>query len=133
MTHTELVQKFYNSLAEGDFETVNSLLTDDLIWHQPGKGVISGSYEGKERVFAHLSKMAELSKGSFGIEVEYLTDNKNLVAVSVHFSLSVDNISMKMRGIDIFRIEENKICEVWLFSEKIDEEDAFWNSLANRN
>lgn len=130
MKQTELVQKFYDSLAKGDFETVNILLTDDLIWHQPGKGVLSGSYKGKDVVFAHLSRMAELSKGSFGIEVDFISENRNLVAVSVHFSLSVDGNSMTMKGIDVFRIEENKICEVWLFSERIEEEDAFWTNLA---
>ncbi|MDO4782710.1 MAG: nuclear transport factor 2 family protein [Capnocytophaga felis] len=130
MKQTELVQKFYDSLAKGDFETVNILLTDDLIWHQPGKGVLSGSYEGKDVVFAHLSRMAELSKGSFGIEVDFISENRNLVAVGVHFSLSVDGNSMAMKGIDVFRIEENKICEVWLFSERIEEEDAFWTNLA---
>ena len=31
-----------------------------------------------------------------------------------------------MRGIDVYRVEDDKIQEVWLFSERIDEEDAFW-------
>ena len=33
---------------------------------------------------------------------------------------------MRMRGIDLYRIENDKIQEVWLFSERIEEEDAFW-------
>jgi hypothetical protein len=32
-----------------------------------------------------------------------------------------------MNGIDLLRIEDEKIKEVWLFSERIDEEDEFWN------
>ncbi|MDR2274212.1 MAG: hypothetical protein LBF27_25110 [Sphingobacterium sp.] len=32
--------------------------------------------------------------------------------------------------IDLLRIEDNKIKEVWLFSEKIADEDAFWNNAA---
>ena len=42
-----------------------------------------------------------------------------------------------MRGIDLYRVENDKIQEVWLFSEHIDEEDAFWTEpsgyLTNRN
>lgn len=131
MKRITLVQNFYNSLAKGDFESVTAILADDLIWHQPGKGVISGSYKGKDMVFNHLSRMAELSKGSFGIEVDFMSENRNLVAVGVHFSLSVDGNSMAMRGVDVFRIEGDKICEVWLFSEKIEEEDTFWTNLSN--
>ena len=56
MTKTEVVNQFYVSLAKGDFEKVSSLLSDDLVWHQPGKGSLSGTYEGKEAVFSHLEE-----------------------------------------------------------------------------
>ena len=53
MTKTEIVHQFYVSLAKGDFEKVGSLLADNLVWHQPGKGALSGSYKSKEAVFSH--------------------------------------------------------------------------------
>ena len=56
MTKTEVVNQFYVSLAKGDFEKVSSLLSDDLVWHQPGKGSLSGTYEGKEAVFFSFGK-----------------------------------------------------------------------------
>ena len=40
MTKTEIVHQFYVSLAKGDFEKIGSLLADDLVWHQPGKGAL---------------------------------------------------------------------------------------------
>lgn len=56
----EKVHQFYTALAQGDFETVGALLSDDLVWHQPGKGTLSGIYSGKQNVFAHLGTMAQL-------------------------------------------------------------------------
>lgn len=38
--------------------------------------------------------------------------------------------SMEMKGVDLFRFENDLIKEVWLFSERIDEEDRFWTALA---
>ena len=127
MTKTEVVNQFYVSLAKGDFEKVSSLLSDDLVWHQPGKGSLSGTYEGKEAVFSHLGKMSELSGGTFAIDqIDYITENNNLVAAAVAFEVFAFDKSMRMRGIDVYRVEDDKIQEVWLFSERIDEEDAFW-------
>ena len=127
MTKTEIVHQFYASLAKGDFENVGSLLADDLVWHQPGKGSVSGSYKGKEAVFSHLGRMSELSGGTFAIDqIDYITENDPLVVAAVAFKALAFSKSIQMRGIDLFRVENDKIQEVWLFSEHIDEEDAFW-------
>ena len=88
MTKTEIVHQFYVSLAKGDFEKVGSLLADDLVWHQPGKGALSGSYKGKEAVFSHWGRMSELSGGSFAIDqIDYITENDPLVAAAVAFEV----------------------------------------------
>src|SRR3712207_6233789 len=84
---TEKVRQFYTALAQGDFETVGALLSDDLVWHQPGEGALSGVYNGKQNVFAHLGRMAQLSNGTFAIDqVDYVTENGNLVVASVGFA-----------------------------------------------
>ena len=64
----EKVSQFYTALAQGDLETVGALLSDDLVWHQPGQGALSGTYNGKQKVFAHLERMAQLSNGTFAID-----------------------------------------------------------------
>lgn len=102
---TEKVSQFYAALAQGDFDTVGALLADDLVWHQPGKGALSGIYNGKQNVFAHLAKMAQLSKGTFAIDqVDYLTENGDLVAASIGFAVAANGYSMEMKGIDLFSL-----------------------------
>lgn len=128
---TEKVSLFYAALAQGDFETVGTLLSDDLIWHQPGKGAVSGIFSGKQNVFAHLGEMAQLSNGTFAInQVDYVTENGDLVVAAVAFAASAGGCSIEMKGVDLFRFEDGLIKEVWLFSERIDEEDGFWTALA---
>lgn len=127
----EKVSQFYTALAQGDFETVGALRCDDLVWHQPGKGALSGIYNGKQNVFAHLGKMAQLSNGTFAIDqIDYVTENGDLVVASIEFAVSASGHSMEMRGVDLFRFENDLTKEIWLFSERIDEEDRFWTTLA---
>ena len=127
----EKVSQFYTALAQGDFETVGALLSDDLVWHQPGQGALSGTYNGKQKVFAHLERMAQLSNGTFAIDqVDYVTENGDLVVAAVAFAVSASGYSMEMKGVDLFRFEDGLIKEVWLFSERIDEEDRVWTALA---
>lgn len=127
-----IVQTYFDAVAKGDFDTVGSLFADDVVWHQPGKGVQSGTYNGKAELFAHLGNFMKWSNGTFAIDnIEYTTDNENLVAASIHFKAEKEDKVLSMNGIDLLRIEDDKIKEVWLFSERIEDEDTFWNSVAN--
>lgn len=127
-----IVQSYFTAVAKGDFDTVGSLFADDVIWHQPGNGVQSGTFNGKAELFAHLGNFMKWSNGTFAIdEIEYVTDNGDLVVASIHFKADKEGKTLSMKGVDLLRIENDKIKEVWLFSERIEDEDGFWNSAAN--
>lgn len=127
-----IVQSYFDAVAKGDFDTVGGLFADDVIWHQPGSGVQSGIYNGKAELFAHLGNFMKWSNGTFAIDhVEYITANGDLVTASIHFKAEKGDKTLSMKGVDLLRIENEKIKEVWLFSERIEEEDDFWNSVAN--
>ncbi len=129
--NVKLIQGYMDALLSGDFETVSSLLADDLIWHQPGSGVLSGTFKGKAAVLTQLPKFSILSEGTFAIDhVDYIADNGNLVVASLHFKAEARGLNIAMNGVDLFRIEGNKIKEIWLFSEDIQAEDDFWTALS---
>jgi uncharacterized protein len=55
----ELIKKGYAAFSSGDVETVMDLFDDDIVWVQPGKSVISGTYRGKAEVMELLGELAE--------------------------------------------------------------------------
>ena len=59
-----------------------------------------------------------------------MTENGDMVVAAVHFKAEKDKKNLSMKGIDLLRIEDEKIKEVWLFSEKIEDEDEFWDAAA---
>ncbi|SMD27079.1 hypothetical protein [Kibdelosporangium aridum] len=54
--------------------------------------------------------------------------NGDLVATNVHFTATRDDAKVSLGGLDLFRIEDSKIVEVWLFSAAAGEaaEKKFW-------
>ena len=61
--------------------------------------------------------------------VDYVTDNGNLVATAIGFAVLANGHSIKMKGVDLFHFENDVIKEIWLFSERIDEEGHFRTAL----
>jgi len=123
----ELVRSYFDAVAKGDFDAVGKIFADDIVWHQPGSGSLSGTHRGKEAVYALLGRFMERSGGSFRIDrVGPLMAQGDRVATPLHFSAEKPGASMAMSGVDVLRIDGRRICEVWLFSEDQAAEDAFW-------
>ncbi|MCL1668311.1 nuclear transport factor 2 family protein [Elizabethkingia ursingii] len=126
--NVEIVQSYFDAVSRGDFAKIDILFADEIVWNQPGNGIQSGIYTGKEEVFKHLGNFMKWSAGTFAIDtIDYLTDNGSFVAASIHFSAEKGDQKLSMKGIDLLRVEDNIIKEVWLFSEEIEAEDDFWN------
>lgn len=127
--NVKVIQKYFDSLAQGDLETLGSLFADDVIWHQPGQGQLSGTYEGKQALFGLFGKFMEISQGSFRITgVESLMENGNLVTAVLSFAAQKPGHQIAMSGVDLMRIENGKIKEVHLFSGDQKAEDEFWKN-----
>jgi len=126
-SNVAVVEDYFRALDNGDMELLGSILADDIIWHQPGSGPLSGTYRGKEEVFALLSKFMQLSDGTFEIDlVRAITPNGDMVSSSIHFQAKRSGEVMAMDGVDLMRVQSGKIGEVWLFSSEQEAEDRFW-------
>ena len=121
-----VIKSYFDHLAKGEMEQVGQLIADDVIWHQPGNHQASGVYNGKQELFPHLGKMMEITKGTLKLEPKQMMVNGDLVSVIIHFSAQREGTSMSMAGVDLLKIQDGKIKEVWLFSEDQEAENNFW-------
>lgn len=127
--NAKIVRDYFEAVATGNLAKLPELLSDTLVWHQPGSSDLSGTYNSRDAVFGLIGKFMERSQGTFKFEsIGNILTNGDYVAVTLTFSGKTDSKSMSMAGIDILRIESGKIQEVWLFSDDQAAEDAFWNA-----
>jgi ketosteroid isomerase-like protein len=125
---TAVMRSYFDDLATGNFKHLGELLSENVIWHQPGKGLLSKNYVGKKEVFDLFGKFMEISQGTFKIDaVHAIMANVNLATATLHFVASRGAQKISMDGVDLMRIEKGQIQEVWLFSGDQDAEDAFWS------
>ena len=134
--NTAVIEKENQSVAAAYFDALNdedmtglALLFDrNARWHQPGRHPFSGEKIGFDRVLAMFSRMQNATNHTYAIKRDgSLMTSGNLVSVPVHTSASSGNLSISMKGTQLFRIEGGYIMEVWLFSEDQKAEDTFWS------
>ena len=128
-TPLAVVRKYFDALSAKDFATVAGMFADDIVWHQPGDNRFSGTHHGSAAVGEMIGGMMTVSEGTFELTLTGAPlVNGTLVAVPVHFTGKREGATMAQDGIDLLRIEGDKIAEAWLFSSDPQSEDAFWGA-----
>lgn len=126
-TPAAVAATYFDALAKGDVPTAMGLLSEQVVWHQPGANRFSGDHVGIDGVGALLGGMMETSEGSFQLAVAGpAMENGELVAVPVRFTGKRADAAMDMSGVDLLTVRDGRIVEVHLFSEDGPAEDAFW-------
>lgn len=127
MDNISIAKDYFEAVQRGDSPRLTELLDENIVWHQPGNNRFSGDMKGRDAAFGMIGQMMELSAGTFAIDrVDSLMSNGDLVAAAIHFTGRRDGRSMDMNGIDMMRLSDGKIMEMWLFSGDQAAEDAFW-------
>jgi ketosteroid isomerase-like protein len=124
-----VVGKYFDALSAKDFPTVSGLFAEDIVWHQPGDNQFSGTHRGAAEVNKMIGGMMTVSEGTFELAVTGTPmTNGSLVAVPVRFSGKRTGAAMSQDGVDLLRVDGDRIAEVWLFSADPPAEDAFWGA-----
>lgn len=126
MTVLDTVGRYGAAIAAGDMTALAATLSEDIVWHQPGDNPLSGDHVGPDGVVAHLGRFFELSQGTFRLEADEVVASGDLVVMTVTFSAHREAKKLLQSGVDVFRVVDDRIVEVWLISEDQAAEDAFW-------
>lgn len=127
MTALTTFQRYLASLEAGDMAALADTFDPEVIWHQPGTHPLSGDHVGVGGVMSVLGGMMERSAGTLIVATVDSIAAGNLVTATVRFTAQREGRdALDQYGVDTFRIENDRIAEVWLNSENQAAEDLFW-------
>lgn len=127
MTAIEVVEAYSVALSKGDIPTAFSHFSPEAKWHQPGNHQFAGTKTGLEAIGKMLGDMMGATQGSLVIApTGALMANGNFVSFPVNFTGKIADKTLDMNGVDLFEVVNEKIVQVWLFSEDQDAENEFW-------
>jgi ketosteroid isomerase-like protein len=123
----QAVTTFLAAQARGDTAVLHGSLTDDFVWHVPGKNLVSRDYHGPEEALGFLARVRELSNGTARPQLLDVLASENYVTVLVR--MFAEREGRKLEGSFqawVYRIAGGKIAEIWFLVEDRYEVDAFW-------
>ena len=118
---------YRGALERGDFAGVFTTISDTIVWHMGGESSLSGTVVGKQALGERLGEFAKRSGNTFKVITNWAASNECFVAASVVSVAQRNADTLNDPGIDLFKIENGKIKEVWTFAEQQSAEDIFWD------
>jgi uncharacterized protein len=126
--NAELVRRFHDAQQRGDAAAVMEMLADDVVWHVPGKNLLSRDYVGKGEVAGFWARARELSGGTVRTElIEVLGgDAFGIALVRVFAEREGRSLGGQFQAFT-YRIEDGKVAEFWFMVQDRYAVDAFWS------
>ena len=117
----------YDAFAKGDLATLGELLADDVRWHTPGNNQLSGTSNGKEETFGQFAKIAELTGGTFSLDIHDLFANDQHGVALVVVSAEREGKKLESHAVHVVHFtSDGKVQESWFHAEDQQAVDDFW-------
>jgi uncharacterized protein len=104
----------YTAYSKGDLAAMTELLREDVRWHEPGDGPLSGTYEGPQAIFGMFGHSMELMENSLRVEpVQMCADDEHGTAL-VRFTAHRGDRHLDTLVAQVFRFDgDGRVAEFW--------------------
>ncbi len=103
----------YDAFSKGDLAALREILTEDVVWHVPGRTSLSGDYEGIEAVLAFFGRTMEITGGSFRVEPRSLLSDDSYGAAPVTVTAHRGDKHLDVMNVQMARWRNGRVAEFW--------------------
>ena len=122
-----LAQDFLDAYAQRDYQALQELMTDDILWHVGGDHPLSGDCRGKQAVIGYFDKVQNLTGQTLTLDpVEILSGDKH-GAIFLRVRAERDDKTLDVTMSEAFRAQDGKLSEFWATADDQEAVDRFWS------
>ena len=123
-----LVKRGYEAFNSADVSTLTEIIADDAVQTMVGDNLVSGEFKGRDNILGMYGKLAELTDGTYKVEIEQTFTDGNGTVVVVHRQTATrEGKSLDNRQALIFRVVGGKVVSLTDASDDIAIDDAFYS------
>ena len=81
-SHEAVVRAIFDAFARKEGFALRGLFAEDAAWSVPGRGIMAGTYRGRDEIFRFLARLLKETDGTYGSElVDVLTSDTRAAAL----------------------------------------------------
>ena len=116
----------YDAFAKGDLAALRELMTEDVVWHVPGRTSLAGDYHGIDDVLVFFVRVMEVTAGSFRAEPLTLLADDDYGAAHVRITAHRGDRHLDVMNVQVSRLRDGRVAEFWDTTTDPDATEAFY-------
>jgi ketosteroid isomerase-like protein len=121
-----IVRRIFDAFARKEGLALRGLFAQDAVWSVPGRGVMAGTYRGREAIFRFLAKLPKETEGTYGSELIDVLASEDRAAALYRARGQRHGRALELDQLLVFRIEAGLVREVLALPSDPDVFEAFW-------
>ena len=115
----KLVRDFHAAQAhvyagQAHARALEALLSEDVVWHVPGRTAIAGEYRGRRAVLDYFSRRRRMAADSLRVTVHRVLADDEVVMQLAGGRAELGGAVREWETVGVFRIADGRIAECWL-------------------
>jgi ketosteroid isomerase-like protein len=121
-----IVRKIFDAFARNEGLALRGLFAEGAVWSVPGRGVMAGSYEGREAIFRFLAKLPKETDGTYGSRLIDVLSSDERAAALYRASGTRHGRTLELDQVLLFRFEDGLVRHVLALPSDPDAFEEFW-------
>ena len=121
-----VVRKIFDAFARKEGLALRGLFADDAAWIVPGRGVMAGTYAGREAIFRFLAKLPRETAGTYGSELIDVLASDDRAAALYRATGARDGRTLELDQVLLFRFDDGLVQHVLALPSDPEAFEAFW-------
>ena len=122
-----LIRRLYDARDRDDHDAVRSLLSGDVVWHEPDVGgEHTGDLHGPDAVLAMIRDARGRTGGTFSLRPREIVANGEHAVALVDWSAERDGEVLEGKEVAVYRVRAGKVVEVHFHQDNQELDRRFW-------
>jgi ketosteroid isomerase-like protein len=111
--NTDLIREGYQAFQWNNLVAFEKILTEDCVWHVPGRGQLAGDKKGRQATVEYYGKLGELSGGTINIQLHDVVAGENHAIGLHHVSAKRGGKAVETTQAIVFHLRDGRVSEAW--------------------
>ena len=120
-----VVRRMVDALQPADAAAIGDLVSDEVVYHFPGRGPVAGTYRGRDEVVGLFGAFRELLDAPARLKShDVVASEAHVVELSTH-AAERGGRSHEWNVARIYHVDGDRIGEIWLMIDDVNAFDAW--------
>jgi ketosteroid isomerase-like protein len=121
-----VVREIFDAFARKEGFALRGHFADDAVWDVPGRGIMAGTYRGRDAIFRFLTRLPKETDGTYRSELVDVLASDTRAAALYRAHGTRRGRTLALDQVLLFTLEDGRVTRVLALPSDLDAFEEFW-------